>query len=373
MHHPIHVLCVMSTLDRGGSESMVMNLFRYIDRTKIMFDFVKHTSKTGAYEEEILNLGGRIFEAPRYNLYNHIQYVSWWKRFLLQHPEYLIIHGHFFTISGVYFAVAKSCGRITVGHSHSTETVSDWKRRPVHHIVSNYYVSQIEKYSDYALACSNKAGNWLFKNKKFVVLNNAIDCERFRFNENKRNEYRRMFDLGDEIVVGTVANISNVKNPMGLLDIFIALKALKPKSKLIWVGGGDGKAEVENRIKKENIEELVIMLGRRDDVADILQAMDAFLLPSYNEGLPVSVIEAQGAGLPCYISNRVTNEVDITGLCHFLPIEQPDNWAEKWAKIILNDRTCRKDMSALIRESGYDIQTTSKWLEDFYLSIYPSE
>ena len=370
MNFPIRVLCVMSSLDRGGAESMVMSLFRHIDRTRVLFDFVKHTSRNCAYEEEILNLGGLIYEAPRYKLYNHIQYVHWWKRFLLHHPEYKIIHGHFFTISAVYFAVAKSCGRMTVGHSHSTEAVSDWRTRPVHHIVSNYYVSRIEKYSDYALACSKEAGNWLFKNKEFVILNNAIDSEKYRFNESIRREYRKLFELKNEIIVGTVANISEVKNPKGLLDIFIALKKIEPKSKLLWVGDGEGKKEVENRIKKENIEDSVKMLGRRDDVSNILQAMDAFLLPSYSEGLPVSAIEAQGSGLPCYISNRVTKEVDVTGLCHFLPIEQPDNWTEKWANIILNDRIHRKDVSELIRKAGYDINTTSKWLEDFYLSIY---
>ena len=131
MKYPVHVLCVMSTLDRGGAESMVMSLFRKIDKEKVLFDFVKHTNQIGAYEDEIKELGGKIYIAPRYKIINHLAYRRWWREFLELHPEYKLIHGHFFTISAVYFKVAQSLSRITIGHSHSTENIKNKKEKPV--------------------------------------------------------------------------------------------------------------------------------------------------------------------------------------------------------------------------------------------------
>ena len=191
----------------------------------------------------------------------------------------------------------------------------------------------------------------------------------FRYNPETRRILRKKLGLSDNLVVGTIANYSVVKNPMGLIDIFLAVKKKNPKVKLLWVGEGSMRAEIENRLIKEGVSKDVSLLGSRYDVPSLLQTIDAFLLPSFNEGVPVSVIEAQAAGLPCFISDSVTRGVDITGLCHFLPIVKPNNWAELWADTILADRTKREDRSSQICEAGYDIQSTSKWLSDFYLTI----
>lgn len=365
MKYPVHVLCVMSTLDRGGAESMVMSLFRKIDKNKVLFDFVKHTIQIGAYEDEIKELGGKIYIAPRYKIINHFVYRRWWREFLELHPEYKLIHGHFFTISAVYFKVAQSMSRITIGHSHSTETIKNRKEKPVLHWVVKQYLNCIEKYTDYALACSDVSGKWLFKKRPFIVLHNAVDAKAFRFREDLRDLYRSEFGVVNEMVLGTVANLSAVKNPMGLIDIFLAVKKNKPDAKLLWVGEGTEREAIENRIHTEGIADDIILLGRREDVPMLLQAMDYFLLPSFNEGLPVSVIEAQAAGLPCFISDRVTKEVDITGLCHFFPIDKPD----KWAKAILECPAASRDTYDRIIKAGYDIVTTAKWLEDFYIDI----
>ena len=370
MKYPVHVLCVMSTLDRGGAESMVMTLFRHMDHDKVTFDFVKHTNQVGDFEDEIKELGGSIYTAPRYRINNHFSYIKWWKNFLNIHPEYVLIHGHFFSISAVYFMVAQSKDRITIAHSHSTETINNRKEKPLLHWVVNQYIKRIEKYTDYALACSYEAGNWLFKNKPFQVLNNAIDVEKFRFNEDIRNIVRNDLGFTNELVLGTVANLSDVKNPMGLIDIFVAVKKKNLNAKLLWIGEGNERGSIEKRIHQDGLEKDVILLGRREDVPSLLQGFDAFLLPSFSEGLPVSLIEAQGAGLQCFISDRVTKEVDITGLCTFLPINKPDNWAEQWADAIVGNLTQRIDMSAQIAEKGYDIHFTAEWLEDFYLDIY---
>ena len=360
INNPIRVLCVFSTLDRGGSESMCMNLYRHIDRSKVQFDFVKHTAKKCAFDDEIRNLGGRIYIAPRFKGYNIISYQLWWKKHFVNHPEHQIIHGHFFSISAVYFNVAKQKKRITVGHIHASHSES---------LLKTLLEKRISKYTDYPIACSKEAGRWIYGNRPFTVLLNALDTKMFRYNPETRSIFRKNFGLGDNLTLGTTANFSNVKNPMGLVDIFLAVKKKNPKVKLVWAGDGGLREEIENRILKEGIAKDVYLLGSRDDIPSLLQAMDVFLLPSFNEGLPVSVVEAQAAGLPCFISDRVTRDLDLTGLCHFLPIVQPDNWAEIWADTILVDKTKREDKSEKIREAGYDIQTTSKWLCNFYLTI----
>ena len=354
--YPIRVLCVFSTLDRGGAESMCMNLYRNIDRTKVQFDFVKHTPKTGVFEEEIRSLGGRIYEAPRFKMYNYLQYTYWWNKHLEKHYEHQIIHGHFFSISAVYFRIAKQKGRKTVGHIHASTADSKLKET---------LEMQISRYADYAFACSIESGKWIYKERPFEVIHNAIDIEEYRYSKQKRQEVRRQLRLGDELTLGTVANLSQVKNPMGLIDIFIEINRIIPRSKLVWIGSGGLREEVDKRIRKEKLEDKIMMLGMRTDVAELLQAMDVFLLPSFNEGLPVSVIEAQASSLPCLISENITSEVDVTGLCRFLPIDNPNMWATE----VLKNVGVRTDTTNLIRKAGYDIKSTAETLKEFYLKV----
>ena len=362
--NPIRVLCVFAKLDRAGAESMCMNLYRHIDRSKVQFDFVKHTPQKCAFEDEILSLGGRIYEAPQYLVYNHFDYCRWWKRHLAEHPEHQIIHGHFFTIASVYFKICKKMNRITVGHSHSTPTVSAKKLIAKLRLkVISAYIKRIERWSDYCFACSKESGEWLFPNKEFIVLNNAIDIEKYKFSQETRQKVRRELNLADsDFVVGTVGRLTGAKNPDGMIDIFKSVHSKNPSAKFLWVGDGELRESIEQRIKQENLTSSVIMTGVRSDIERILQAMDVFLLPSTFEGLGIAAIEAQAAGMPCFCSDTIPKEVGVTELCSFLPLNQPDLWADK----ILSADTQRKDFAQEIRDAGYDINTTSKWLEDFY-------
>lgn len=359
-NQPIRVLCVFSRLDRGGAESMCMNLYRNIDRKKVQFDFVKHTPLTGAFEKEILALGGRIYEAPKYMICNHLLYRGWWIKHLSAHPEHQIIHGHFFTISPVYFEAAHTFGRITIGHSHSTEQqpngLKAWLKKKIE--------SHTEKYSDYCLACSQDAGKWLFSHKRFTVLNNAIDAEKFQYSPAARAEVREGLGLDGHFVVGTVGSLREVKNPFGTIEIFKAVHNKLPGAKLLWIGGGGLEQSIRNKLEEEQLTDAVIMTGVRPDVDRLLQAMDVFILPSLSEGLPVVLIEAQAAGLPCFVSKAVTTEAAITDLCAFLPLDQPELWAEK---IVGADISVRRDTSEQIKAAGYDIHMTAKWLQAFYI------
>lgn len=362
MSEPIRILCVFSSLDRGGAESMCMNLYRHIDRSKVQFDFVKHAHSVGAFEEEIYSLGGRIFEAPRYKIYNHIDYCQWWRHHLKQHPEHKIVHGHFFGISSVFFSVAKKMDRITVGHSHCTPSVEGGiKTRFKRHLIS-----KIESCSDYCFACSTPAGQWVFPHKPFTVLNNAIDTQQFTYSSEVRERVRSAFGLGDALVLGTVGRIVYQKNPMGVIEIFRAVKQRRSDAKLLWVGELFMRTEVETKLREYDLEDSVIFTGVRSDVNELYQAMDVFIFPSNYEGLGIVAVEAQNAGLPTFCSDQVPEEAKLTDLCHFLPLGDYDKWANA---ILTTDLSHRRDTMQEIIDAGYDIHATSKWLEEFYLEI----
>ena len=358
MDQPVRILCTFSTLDRGGAESMCMNIYRHIDQSRVQFDFVKHTSKKGAFEDEITALGGQIFEAPRYRMINRCAYVKWWKKHLIAHPEHQIIHGHFFTISAVYFKAAKKLGRTTVGHSHCTPS----DKKDLKNWLSNRLIGKIDALSDARLACSIPAGEWVYKEHPFQVLNNAIESERFEFDSDAREEVRKKFGLRDDFVVGAVGRIMHQKNPEGIVEIFRQVLLRKPNARLMWIGDGPMRTEAEAKLKEYGIADRVLMMGVRSDVNRLMQAMDTFIFPSFYEGLGVVAIEAQAAGLPCYISDVVPHEVKITDLCRFLPLGKPAQWADA---ICLPQPERRSTREEIIR-AGYDIQTTAKWLCNFY-------
>lgn len=363
MSEPIRVLCVFASLDRGGAETMCMNLYRNIDRSKVQFDFVKHSHGIGAYENEIIALGGRIYEAPRYQLYNYFSYTKWWNSFLRKHPEYQIIHGHFFTISSVYFSVAKKLGRYTIGHIHASSYRANIKNLKAY--LANRSIYKIENYSSACFACSEAAGKWAYRKAEFTVLNNAVDSDRFAFDPAQRAAMREQLHIGeDEKAIFVVANLSEVKNPLGALDIYSAIRRRNSNARLFWAGEGGMRGPMEQKIATEQIPG-VTLLGTRSDVPDLLQAADAFMLCSFSEGLPVVTIEAQAAGLPCLLSSAVTTEAAVTDLCTFLPINQPELWADAAEKALTAPR---RDTRPEIIRAGYDIKETSAWLTNFYLN-----
>ena len=352
-------------LDRGGAESMCMNLYRKIDKTKIQFDFVKHTNEKGVFEDEINELGGKIYTAPAFRIVNYTQYCNWWKKHLYAHPEHTIIHGHMFTISSVYFDVVHKLNRVTVGHSHSSNP--NGRSLNIKNIIKNIIRKRVPNTSDYCLACSDSAGKFLFGNKEYFVLKNAINTDAFVFNVNIRNKMRNAFEYeNSEIVLCVVASFTEPKNPIGVVDIFKKIHTDIPNTRLLWVGDGPLRNSFEEKVKEYGLNDAVKLLGVRSDTFDVLQAADIFMLGSFFEGLPVSAIEAQASGLPCLLSEGISKETDITGLCEFLPIDKPELWSQAVLKIDINGRHNTKDK---IVEAGYDVETTAKWLEEFYFSI----
>ena len=358
---PIRVLCVFGTLNRGGAETMCMNLLRNIDRDKVVFDFVKHTSAKCDYEDEIIALGGKIYAAPAFKVYNYFSYRKWWREFLKQHEEYHIVHSHTLSSAVGFMKVARKAGRYTIIHVHSTGVRGSGIAAKV-----KLFLAQ-KSYSDalYRFACSDAAGKWLYKDKSFTVINNAVDSARFTFDADKRTIVREQLGISkDEKAIFVVASLSEVKNPLGALDIYSAIRRRNPNARLFWAGEGGMRGPMEQKIATEQIPG-VTLLGTRSDVPDLLQAADAFMLCSFSEGLPVVTIEAQAAGLPCLLSSAVTTEAAVTDLCTFLPIDQPELWADAAEKALT---ASRRDTRPEIIRAGYDIKETSAWLTNFYLN-----
>lgn len=359
---PIRILCVFSWLDRGGAEMMCMNLYRHIDREKIQFDFVKHSPNRGQLEDEIESLGGRVFEAPTYKGYNHFVYCNWWKQHFEAHPEHQIIHGHYYTISAIYFKMAKDFNRITIAHSHGTR----YQNTGIRMMMSQFWQSKIVNYADYRLACGEKAGKWLYGDRQFTVLPNAIELKEYEYNDMVRSEIRKELDLDGKLVIGTVGRQVDPKNPMGAVELVYEMSKLTNDYCFVWVGADYWREKMEKKLKEYGLLDKMKMIGVRDDVSRVLQGLDVFVLPSIHEGLPVVAIEAQASGLPCIISDSVTEEVALTDLCTFLPISDMGKWANEIVGKKFGSRTGYTSALAVQR---YGIDESAKWLSDFYLEI----
>lgn len=362
------ILHVLGKLNRGGAETMVMNLYRKIDREKIQFDFIIHTDEMCEYTEEILKLGGRIFSVPRYTFFNHFTYKKAWMNFFDNHKEYKIIHGHVRSTAAIYLRVAKKNGLTTIAHSHSISS-----GKGISAIIKNILQYKIRYISDYFMGCSKKANEWLFGKKiansdKCIVLKNGIETEKFFFNTKVREDIRERLELANEnIVIGHIGRFSPEKNHKLIIKIFSKLYNNNNNYKLILIGNGEEKEKIINKCKKKNILNNVIFLESISNVYDYLQAMDIFIMPSKYEGLGMALIEAQVSGLKCFASNKIPIEARITNNVKFLNLN-----LNKWVKSIENCDVKRKnELNSDIKE--YDINNVTKGLQQFYLKIWREE
>lgn len=366
MQTPTRILHVFGKLDCGGAETMIMNLYRNIDRSLIQFDFIVHSQQEGYYENEIKELGGKIFRVPRYNGLNLYQYYRQWTKFFAENPEYRVIHSHVRSTAAIFLYIARRKGIITISHSHSTSSGKGLKA-----VVKSIQQYPLRFICDYYFACSKEAGRWLYGEKvlqseNFLILNNAIDAKKFTYSVNTRDKIRKEFNLKDEFVIGHIGRFEYEKNHRFLIDIFKEIVSIEPNSKLLLVGDGILRNEIENQIKLYGIENKVILVGIRSDISQILQGMDVFVFPSHFEGLGIVAIEAQAAGLKTICANTIPKEAYITE--NFLYIDLRESH-KKWAQKILkyNDRYERYNMYNEIYKAGYDIHQNVEYIQEFYL------
>ncbi|WP_174734328.1 glycosyltransferase family 1 protein [Mesobacillus harenae] len=361
---PLRILHVLASLDRGGAEAMIMNIYRKIDRNKIQFDFVVNDrDESYSYEAEIKSLGGRIYRVPRYKITNYYFYKREWEKLISQHPEWKIIHGHHTSPAFIYLSIAKSLNRLTIGHSHIAGGEHTLKS----------YIKFLMRYplryiADYLFACSESAAKWMYgkRSNESQVLNNAIDAKKYVFSEQIRTLKRKELKIEDKFVIGHIGRFQTQKNHLFLIDIFNAVHDKYNNSILLLVGDGELRPFIEKRIKELGLIDSVIFTGVRSDIPDLLQAMDLFLFPSLYEGLGIVSIEAQAAGLHTIVSDTIPQDAYLTNLIESISLQDSK---EKWAEKILKYTTGynRKNTYEQIKSKGYDIEATSMWIQRFYL------
>jgi len=357
----VRVLHVLGGLGTGGTESLIMNWYRNIDRSKVQFDFLVRSNDDN-YINEIQELGGRVFYTatfPRHFIRNYKETKQ-----ILERKEWDVVHVH--GNAAIYLlplALAKKLNyKIRIMHSHNVQAQS--KIFSLFHYANRKLLSH---YTTHNLACSEAAGNWMFGNNEFKVMKNAVDIVDFQFAIEARKNIREKYNLDDKFVVGHIGRFANQKNHMFLLEIFKNIKKQKNNSVLILVGDGELQTAAEKRASELGILDSVLFMGRRNDIGRVLSAMDVFVLPSLYEGLGNVLVEAQLNGLKCFVSEEAYNrEVQFLPDMVKLPLKED---AAFWSEKILNHDYSinNRDLSkTTLENSGYDIKKEVISLENIY-------
>lgn len=361
----IRVAQVMGKWLGGGVEAVVMNYYRHIDRSKIQFDFICDEDSTNIPYDEIERLGGKVILIPPYQ--KIIKYHKELKK-ILKNGNYKIVHSHINTLSVFSLFAAKCAGvPVRIAHSHSTTNKKEFKKNLMKQILRPF--SKLFA-TDY-MCCSELAGRWLFGDKEYdkgnvYLLNNAIDLDKFKYDENIRKEKRKELNISDDtLVIGHVGRFVEQKNHRFLIDVFNEVHRQQPDSLLLLVGQGPLMDEMKEKVKNLKLENSVKFLGQCDDTNEIYQAMDVFVLPSLYEGLPVVGIEAQATGLLCLFSDKMTKETKVLESTRFLSLNQG---VGEWAKNIIENykKYETKDTKFVISNKGFDIKNEISKFEKYY-------
>lgn len=361
IHYPIRVLHVVTTMNHGGLETMLMNYYRHIDHNLVQFDFLVHRDSESDYDQEILSLGGQIYHLPRLNPFS-IHYHKELDSFFKNHPEYQIVHVHQDCMSSIALKAAyRNHVPVRIAHSHNAN-----QDKNIKYLIKRYFMRSIPQYATHLFACGEEAGKWMFNGKNFIVLNNAIDTQHFVYDMNKRSLVRGKLGVTDDFIIGHVGRFNKQKNHDFLIDIFNEVHKIINNSKLLLVGTGNLKDRIRKRVTELNLTDDVIFLGNRNDVNDLMQAMDIFVFPSHYEGLPVTLVEAQASGLPIIKSNYVPDQCIMTPNVYTLSLsDSSKEWANEIIKMMKEYK--RTDTSHYIIENKYDVSANAKWLEKFYI------
>lgn len=346
----------------GGTETMIMNWYRNIDRNFLQIDFVCYGDKEGGYDEEIERLGGIIYRLPSKRQHLVKSLTGVYK--ICKEKQYEIIHVHMDAMSFYPLLMAKIAGvRVRICHCHSTNHLYTG--------IVNLYLKKILTFllptvATDLFACSNAAGDWLYGKRSFQLVHNAVSVIDFSYTPQKEKEARRLIGLKGEKVIAHIGNMNYPKNHIFLLEIFAEILKSNKDYQLILIGDGPDRVEIEKKINELKIADKVNLLGSRDDVNKIIHAIDVLVLPSFFEGLPVVLIEAQAASIPCVVSSTVTREAKITDLIEFHNLGEG---AMEWAKAVMRQSLRAKSKrDSEIRQAGYDILMVSKMLEEYYES-----
>ena len=364
---PIRILQYIGSLETGGSQSMIMNIYRNIDRNKVQFDFVvdRKDKKDLFYKKEIESLGGKVYIFDEYfKGYNYFAFIKQWREFFKKHPEYKIIHCHVRSVASIVLRIAKQNGLVTICHSHNTSNGKGVKA-----VAKELLQSRIHEYCDYYFACSKDAAEWLYgdkiaKSDKCIMLNNAIEVDKYKFNQKYRDEIRKKYNIADGVyIVGHVGRFEKQKNHEFIFEL---IKGIKDDGRTIFMLCGDGtlKADFQKRIKEVGLDNKVVFVPNSAEIYKYYDAFDYFILPSLHEGLGMVLVEAQFSGLMCLVSPNIPAEAKIS-----------ENYTTKnlltneWISEILKKRVVQKRDEVVLSDSAkkFNVSFTAMNLQRFYL------
>lgn len=361
------VLVIINTIDAGGAETFVMKIFREISKEGYCFDFLINKTDSTFHKNEIIQLGGRIYVG--YSKSKHpIKCYRFVKRIVTEQKYHTILCVSAHPASALDIIAARKGGAIKVITRSTNSTVDGRMQR----ILADLTRPIIIKLSDIKIAPSKEAGEWMFGEKSMragevEIVQNGIDTDRYKFNDKTRHIFRKKLNLrDDEVAICHIGRFSFQKNHDFLIDIFSELHGKDTNTKLFLIGEGELKSKIERKIIEYGLKEYVSFLGVRNDIPEILMAMDMMIFPSFYEGLPNVIVEAQATGLKCLISNRISEEVLLTDIINTFSIN--DNISDIIQKYDeLNSKNIlRESYSGLMRAKGYDIKTVSSHMLNWF-------
>ncbi|MEG7379290.1 glycosyltransferase family 1 protein [Bacillus subtilis] len=355
------VLHVLSGMNRGGAETMVMNLYRKMDRSKVQFDFLTYRNDPCAFDEEILSLGGRLFYVPSIGQSNPLTFVRNVRHTITENGPFSAVHAHTDFQTGFIALAARLAGvPVRVCHSHNTswKTGFNWKDR----LQLMLFRRLILANATALCACGEDAGKFLFGHsnmERVHLLPNGIDLDLFAPNVQWADEEKTARGIAaDRLIIGHVARFHEVKNHAFLLKLAAHLKERGVRFQLVLAGDGPLREKMEEEARRQNLLSDVLFLGTEENIHELMRTFDVFVMPSLYEGLPVVLVEAQASGLPCIISDTITEKVDVgLGLVTRLNLSEPIGiWAETIARAAAAGRPKRELIKETLAELGYDAQ-----------------
>ena len=393
----MRVLHVLGTLDMGGAESRIMDLYRHMDRNRVQFDFLVHygplhgdraedcSSRTleklrpaQFFDEEVRSLGGEIHVLPRFTGSNYLTYRRAVNDFFRTYPVWPVVEGHMTSTASIYLPAAKSRGSVTIAHARSAGVDRGMKGR-----VTRFLRRNLAHRCDYMYACSEAAGIAVFGKKaqesgRVIFVPNAIDTDAFAFDEDVRRQIRDQYHIPENaFVIGHVGRFDPVKNHVFLIRTFTDLVRQHSDQdfRLMLVGGGSLMEQCRQQLEQAGLAGKAVFTGKCDPqtTARMYQTFDMFAFPSLYEGLPGTVIEALSSGLTCLISDTITREVCVTDQVRQMPISEGSE--EAWAQAVY-EISCRKNLQErpgqsqkallALRDAGYDVKTAAKVMAERY-------
>lgn len=349
----------------GGVEQYILNCVKVLQGSKYNVFVLKEENREIAFKEEIIKYGGKIVELP-ISIKNPVYLFQRWKTIMREY-DFEIAYLNYCTLYNIrVFEILKMMKiKKYIIHAHSIGLESSEKKKQLRSQKKN--LKKINKSLCQYVACSKEAGDWMFGKKlRYRVIKNAIDIEQFKYCEEDRRKMRKKMGIEKkDVIIGTVGRVCDIKNSVRIVSIFNEFYKIVPNAKLIIVGNGPQKSEVEKEVEKRNLKDQTILTGAQKDISRFLQAFDYFLFPSKKEGFGIALLEAQASGLKCLTSSGVVpNEINVTGNVEFKSLNDSDReWAKKMYQSI-SDGYERKNCVEIIKQSGYSMETFKKQIID---------